>query len=46
MPVVALPLLSLFINIKSAASDLHFRGESGAPSSGLFCYRPNDAIGT
>jgi hypothetical protein len=27
MPVVALPLLSLFIDIKSAASDVRFRGE-------------------
>jgi hypothetical protein len=26
MPVVALPLLSLFIDIKSAASDVRFRG--------------------
>ena len=26
MPVVALPLLSLFVDIKSAASDVRFRG--------------------
>jgi hypothetical protein len=28
MPVVALPLLSLFIDIKSAASDVRFEGRA------------------